>query len=129
MFEHFFVVKKQYNIALIVLSVLFFISLIFDNNIETFNTNQQKEIEYTKENAPQSELPKSSQTNQPQTTKSDSEKDLKKEKNSTEKRHYHMLSVKEFSKLFFVLNFDQQYVDRQDVWCELKIVSYSKKLL
>ena len=32
----FFVVKRQYNIALIVLSLLFFMSMIFNNKIETF---------------------------------------------------------------------------------------------
>lgn len=39
----FFVVKRQYNLALIVLSLLFFISLIFNNKIEMFNAKNSSQ--------------------------------------------------------------------------------------
>ena len=132
----FFVVKKKYNIALIVLSVLFFISLIFDNKIETFNTEQSKEMVAVvpTENTPrvestQANQPKSTQANQPKLTQANSEDNKQIGKPSTEKRHYHRLSIKEFSKLFFVLNslLDQKYLEKYKMSIEEIIDNYRIK--
>jgi len=127
----FFVVKKKYNIALIVLSVLFFISLIFDNKIETFNTEQSKEMVAVvpTENTDRVESPKSTQAKQPKSTQANSEDNKQIEKPSTEKRHYHRLSIKEFSKLFFVLNslLDQKYLEKHKMSIEEIIDNYRIK--
>ena len=127
----FFVVKKKYNIALIVLSVLFFISLIFDNKIETFNTEQSKEIVaiVPTENTPKIEPPKTTQIKQLKTTQVKSVDKKQTQQVSTEKRHYHMLSVKEFSKLFFVLNslLDDKYLEKHKTSIEEIIDNYRIK--
>lgn len=60
----FFIYKKQYNIALIVLSILFFISMIMNNDIETFQqqTTSTSLGNYDEEYAPNTTIP--SQTTQ-----------------------------------------------------------------
>ena len=77
----FFIKKKQYNLALIVLSVLFFASMVFNNNIEFFQLkvhkphnlhNQPKQLQKTPPKQQQKTLPKQLHKHRKQRTSTES---------------------------------------------------------
>jgi hypothetical protein len=108
----FFVVKRQYNLALIVLSMLFFISVIFNNKIETFNIKQENFEQPAQTSIALIPSPISSQT---QKTK-EPEPIVKP----------HVIFEHDYNKLFFVFNslLDKKYMKKNKNTIEEIIDNY-----
>jgi hypothetical protein len=103
----FFVVKRQYNIALIVLSVLFFISFLFNNKVETFkNGDRKNEMFVESQNKPNVKNTLSEPEPVP-------EKVYSKDNDLQLQKKYHYINVKHYKKLHFVLKslLNREYFD------------------
>jgi hypothetical protein len=101
----FFIYKKKYNIALIVLSVLFFTSLVYNNHIETF---QQNTDQVQTDQVQTGQVEEQVQTGQVQTDQV--EKNVQTgqvEKNVQTGQvvgDIHRITLKDYNELFFVFN-------------------------
>lgn len=113
----FLVIKKKYNLALVVLTSLFFVSIIFNNKIESFqNSNGTTKSLNNLQTSSATDFDKDDQPNV--TTKSldnlqnssitDFDKDNQlleiKQDNLEESQDQIMINVNEYKKLFFVFN-------------------------
>jgi hypothetical protein len=132
----FFVIKKKYNIALIVLSVLFVISLIFNNNVELFD-NKNIEPFYnpsTSSTEPSTESTESTPSSTESTTSSTAISTSSTESTaistssspSNKAKKPHVLYAKDYNKLVFVLTslIDKKYMKQNKVIIDEIIDNY-----
>ena len=125
----FFIVKKQYNIAIIVLSTLFGVSLIYNNNLEFFASNNDKNEETT--TASEETITASEETttaSEETTTASDDKEETTTAitTTSTQDNSIHTIGVTDYSKLLFVLNslLDNKYFKKNRKNIEKVIDTY-----
>ena len=107
----FFIKKKQYNLALIVLSILFFASMVFNNKIEFFQTSQATTSETTQVSPPET-------TQVPQLTITSNVEDLD--------NNVHRMNLENYNQLFFVFNslLETSYVTKNREYIEDIIDNY-----
>ena len=112
----FFIVKKQYNIAIIVLSTLFGVSLIYNNNLEFFVSNNDKKEETTTASEETTTASEETTTELEETTSTTSTRD----------NIIHTIGVTDYSKLLFVLNslLDNKYFKKNRKNIEKVIDTY-----
>ena len=133
----FFIKKKQYNLALIVLSVLFFASMVFNNNIEFFQTESTQtpqstqSTQATTEDTSQATTEDASQptTQAPKaTTQAPSQIPELTITSSVDEvnNKVHRINLENYNQLFFVLNslLESSYVKKNREFIEDVIDNY-----
>ena len=126
----FFIVKKQYNIAIIVLSTLFVVSLIYNNNLEFFGSNNDKndDNDDNDDKEDKEETTTASDDNEETTTASDDNEETTTAitTTSTQDNSIHTIGVTDYSKLLFVLNslLDNKYFKKNRKNIEKVINTY-----